>query len=105
MPASQPHHLRNLSAAGRAALKYKCQVAAQANFAGTQDVRVQVANSIDGANRGVIAVRIGKVLVYVEDRDALASCLDAWREAAESADTAFGPVLPPPAYGPRPPRA
>ena len=30
-----------------------------ANFAGTQDVRVQVASSIDGANRGVIAVRIG----------------------------------------------
>lgn len=101
MAETRPRHLRSLSAAGRAALKYKCQVAAQANFAGTQDVRVQVASSIDGANRGIIAVRVGKVLVYVEDRDALASCLEAWHRAAEFANEAFGPVLPPPAYRPR----
>ena len=47
---TQPRHLRSLSATGRAALKYKCQVAAQANFAGTRDVRVHAVNSIDGAN-------------------------------------------------------
>jgi hypothetical protein len=98
MSEASPRHLRALSAAGRAALRYKCQVASQANFAGTQDVRVQVARSIDGANRGVIAVRVGKVLIYVEDRDALLSCADAWQEALGYADQAFGPSLPPPRY-------
>ena len=103
MSEASPRYLRSISATGRAALKYKCQVAAQANFSGTQDTRVQMADSIDGANRAVIAVRIGKVLVYVEDRDALESCVRAWREAAEVAAEAFGPVLPPPVYRPRRP--
>lgn len=101
MPEPKPRHLRSLSATGRAALKYKCQVAAQAVFAGTQDVRVQVATKLDGFNDSCIAVRVGKVLIYVEDRDALRSCVDAWKEAAAIAEQAFGPVLPPPAYRPR----
>lgn len=101
MPEPKARHLRSLSAAGRAALKYKCQVAAQAVLAGTQDTRVQVGTKLDGINGGCIAVRIGKVLIYIEDRDALKSASDAWTQAETLAEEAFGPVLPPPAYRPR----
>ena len=34
-------------------------------------------------------------MVYVSDRQALASFLEAWREAEAVADKAFGPELPP----------
>src|SRR4051794_27800087 len=92
--------LRQVPRPVRDTLKYTCQVAAQANFAGTQDTRVQAATPLAGPGRGYIAVRIGKMLIYVEDRDALDSCVSAWQDAATYADQAFGPVLPPPAYQP-----
>jgi len=44
------------------------------------------------------------MLVYVNDREALDSFLDAWRQAADLADMAFGVVLPAPAYKPGPRR-
>lgn len=37
-----------------------------------------------------LSVRMGDVTVHVGDREALASFMDAWRQAAELADTAFG---------------
>jgi hypothetical protein len=43
-------------------------------------------------------VRVGKILIYVQDRDSLRSCVEAWEQALRCADEAFGPVLPPPAY-------
>ena len=52
-----------------------------------------------GPRHGQIAWRVGRLLVYVNDWDAF--FLDAWREAADLADKAFGVVLPPPAYKPR----
>lgn len=55
-----------------------------------------------GPGHGRIAVRVGRVLVYVNDREAITSFLDAPRKAAELADKAFVVVLPPPAYEPRP---
>jgi len=68
---------------------------------GTQDVRVQALTPLAGPGHGQIAVRVGRVLVYINDREALNSFLDAWQEAADLADKAFGVVLPPPAYKPR----
>jgi hypothetical protein len=40
--------------------------------------------------------------MYVNDREALDSLLDAWQQAAELADKAFGPVLPPSPFRRRP---
>src|SRR4051794_38466777 len=96
-----PRRLKPVSRPAREALRYTCQVAAQANFAGTQDTRVQAATPLAEPGRGYIAVRIGKMLIYVEDRDALESCVSARQEASTYADQAFGPVLPPPVYQPR----
>ncbi len=44
------------------------------------------------------------VLVYKNDREALNSFLDAWQQASELTDKAFGVVLPPPSYKPGPRR-
>jgi hypothetical protein len=40
-------------------------------------------------------------LLYLNDREALDSFVDAWQRAADLGDKAFGVVLPPPAYKPR----
>jgi hypothetical protein len=56
---------------------------------------------LTGPGKGQIAVRVGRVLVYVANRQALASFLQAWAEASRLADEAFGPDLPPPRYKPR----
>jgi hypothetical protein len=72
---------------------YRCDVAAQAVLRGNQDIRViAVAACTSGNGRGHIAVRLGRVLIYLEDRDALAAGRDAWGRAAELADHAFGPL-------------
>jgi hypothetical protein len=72
---------------------YRCDVAAQAVLRGNQDIRViAVAASASGNGRGHIVVRLGRVLVYLEDRDALAAGRDAWGRAGELADHAFGPL-------------
>ncbi len=99
---STPRRLTAVPGPGKRDDDYSCRVAAQAVMEGTQDVRVQALTPLAGPGHGQIAVRVGRVLVYVNDREALNSFLDAWREAAELADRAFGIVLPPPAYKPRP---
>jgi hypothetical protein len=99
---STPRRLTAVPGPGKRDDDYGCRVAAQAVMQGTQDVRVQALTPPAGPGHGQIAVRVGRVLVYVNDREALNSFLDAWREAAELADKAFGVVLPPPAYKPRP---
>ncbi len=40
---------------------------------GTQDVRVQAVTPLAGPGHGQIAVRVGRVLVYINDREALNS--------------------------------
>ena len=47
-----------------------------------------------GRGYGYIAVRVGRVLVYLEDRDALQAWTTAIGKAADLADLAFGPDLP-----------
>ena len=70
-------------------------------MAGTQEVHVQVLSPLSGPQRGQIGVRVGRVLIYVANREALASFVDAWTRAAALAEQAFGPDLPPPACPPR----
>jgi len=47
-----------------------------------------------GRGYGHIAVRVGRVLVYLEDRQALQAWTTAIGKAVDLADAAFGPHLP-----------
>jgi hypothetical protein len=94
--------LRSIPAtAGRATFDNRFEVSSQVLAAGPQDTAVRVLAPLSGPHRGQIGVRVGRVLVYVANREALASFLDAWNEAAGLADQAFGPEMPPPVYKPR----
>lgn len=60
---------------------------------------VQPIVPLSGPGKGQIGVRVGRLLIYVANREALASFVDAWRQAEALADQAFGPELPPPRVG------
>jgi hypothetical protein len=68
------------------------RIAAQVIFAGHQDHQV-LAVTGRAARSGVphIAIRIDRLLVYVEDREALESCVLAWGRAIELAEQLFPP--------------
>jgi len=79
----------------------RMQVATQAIFAGPQEHRVfAMTPQATGRGYGYIAVRVGRVLVYLEDRDALQAWTTAIGKAADLADQAFGPDLPASRYQP-----
>jgi len=80
---------------------HRCRVAVQAVLEGMQEVRVQAATAAAGPGHGQIAVRVGRLLMYINDRDALDSFLDAWQQAADLGDQAFGAESPSAAYRPR----
>ena len=82
------------------------QRAAQAVMAGPQSVRVTgTTPHASGRGYGHLCLRVGRVLIYLEDRDSLLAWQEALRQAHELADAALGPVLPPACYEPRtPPR-
>lgn len=85
--------------------EWRCQIAAQAIMRGAQDLRVQaVTPKASPSGEGYLCLRVGRVLVYLEDRDALMAWQVALEQAEEHAAAAFGPVMPPPAYRPRTPR-
>jgi len=85
--------------AGKIGFDYRFDVASQVIAAGTQDVFVQPIVPLSGPGKGQIGVRVGRLLVYVANREALASFLGAWRQAEALSDTAFGPEMPPPRIG------
>jgi len=80
-------------------VEVRFDVASQVIAAGSQDVFVQPIVPLSGPGKGQIGVRVGRLLVYVANRDALASFLDAWAQAEVLADKAFGPEMPPPLIG------
>ena len=84
---------------GRTGFDYRFDVASQVMAAGTQDVFVQPIVPLSGPGKGQIGVRVGRLLVYVANREALASFLDAWAQAEALADKALGPDMPPPLIG------
>jgi hypothetical protein len=53
------------------------RVAAKAVVEGEQDVRVQACTPLPGPHRQV-ALRVGRLLADVHDRDALDNCVDDW---------------------------
>ena len=80
----------------------RCQIGIQAVMTGLQDYRVSAANAhTTGRDNGVVSIRVGRVLIYLEDRDALLAWSRAIHQAEDLQDAAFGPELPPPAYQPR----
>jgi len=89
---------------GKTGFDYRFDVASQVLAAGTQDVFVQAITPLSGLGKGQIGVRVGRLLVYVANRQALQSFLDAWREAEALADNVFGPDLPPPRVGGQQPK-
>ncbi len=70
-----------------------CAVATQARFAGPQDMSVLgVAPGASADGTAHLAIRVGRILLYIEDRGALATWTEAWRRALDLADGVFGPV-------------
>jgi hypothetical protein len=84
---------------GKTGFEYRFDVASQVMAAGAQDINVQVIVPLSGPGRGQIGVRVGRLLVYVANREALGSFLDAWGKAAALAEKVFGPDLPLPKVG------
>jgi len=97
---TKPRRLRTVPRlAGKIGFDYRFDVASQVIAAGTQDVFVQPIVPLSGPGKGQIGVRVGRILIYVANREALASFMDAWAQAEALADKAFGPDLPPPRLG------
>ncbi|MGH3099227.1 MAG: hypothetical protein ACRDMV_24855 [Streptosporangiales bacterium] len=70
-----------------------CEVAATARLRGDQNRRVQgVAAVASRTGEAHIALRVGRVLVYLEDREALEALRHAVHSADGLADEVFGPV-------------
>ena len=84
---------------GKTGFHYRFDVASQVMVAGTQDIHVQAIVQVSGPGVGQVGVRVGRLLVYVANREALAAFLDGWAQAEALADKAFGPELPPPSLG------
>lgn len=74
-------------------------VASQVMAAGPQDIHVQAIIPLSGPGKGQIGVRVGRLLIYVANRESLSSFLDAWGQADALADQAFGPDLSLPRVG------
>jgi hypothetical protein len=87
------------SLVGKTGFDYRFDLASQVMAAGAQDVHVQVIVPLSGPGKGQIGVRVGRLLIYVANREALDSFLQAWGQAAGLADKAFGPNLPLPRVG------
>jgi len=87
------------SLVGKTGFDYRFDVASQVMVAGAQDVHVQLIVPLSGPGQGQIGVRVGRSLVYVANREALGSFLDAWAQAGVLAEKAFGPDLSLPRVG------
>lgn len=80
---------------------HRCLLAVQAKVRGYQELRVVGQNGQStGTGRGVISIRVGQVLLYLEDREALLSWAAAIQRAIELQDRAYGPELPAAHLGP-----
>ena len=61
----------------RRSFENRFEVASQVLAAGTQDVAVRVLPPLSGPHQGQIAVRVGRILIYVANREALESFVTA----------------------------
>jgi hypothetical protein len=60
---------------GKTGFDYRFDVASQVMAAGAQDIHVQVIVPLSGPGKGQIGVRVGRLLVYVANRESLGSFL------------------------------
>ena len=67
------------------------RIAIEARLRGPQRSWVEVMNPPRAASSGVLAVRVGAILLMFSDREALECWQDALDEARSLADLAYGP--------------
>jgi hypothetical protein len=79
-----------------------CQIVAQAQLLGPQRVSVRVFGRTEGWDKPYISLRIGRLLINIEDAEALSDLTYVVREANLHADRAFGPARYSPRSRPRP---
>lgn len=96
MPTSSPWHLHAVPASATAFPEHRCSVATRAVMAGPQSVRVTAMTpQATGRSWGHLCLRVGRVLICLDDRDSLGAWQEALRQAEEMVDAALGPVMPP----------
>jgi hypothetical protein len=97
-----PRHLKAVrQSRSEQALQYRCDLITQAVLGGDIDFRVQAMSPVVGPGPGRISIRLGRVVLVIEDRDALGVLASACRQAEGLADRTYGPELPIPVYKPR----
>jgi hypothetical protein len=69
-----------------------CQIIAQAVLVGPQTVGVRVFGRNEGWDKPYISLRLGRLLINIEDAQALSDLTYVVREANLNADRAFGPA-------------
>ncbi len=103
MTTSRRRHLHAVPGSLRRVPEPRCSLAVQAVMAGPQEVRVTaVTPQSSGRGYGHLCLRVGRVLIYLEDRDSLHAWQHALHQAEDLADSALGPELPPWRYRPDP---
>jgi hypothetical protein len=70
----------------------ECSMVCQASFSGPQQTSARVLTPVSGSEAPHIAVRVGPLLLRLNDRGALHSLIDVCGEAEGLADAAYGPV-------------
>ena len=65
---------------GETGFDYRFDVASQVMAAGPQDIHVQVIVPLSGPGQGQIGVRVGRLLVYRANRQALGSWMPGARQ-------------------------
>lgn len=69
-----------------------CEIVAQAQLAGPQTVSVRVFGRTDGWDQPYISLRVGRLLININNAAALADLTYVVRQANLAADSAFGPA-------------
>ena len=71
---------------GKTGFDYRFDVASQVMAAGAQGTNVQVIVPLSGPGQDQLGVRVGRFLVYLANREALGSFLQAWGQAGALAE-------------------
>ncbi len=96
-------HLHAVEGSLRQVPEPRCSLAVQAVMAGPQEVRVTGTTAqASGRGYGHLCLRVGRILIYLEDRDSLRAWQHALQQAENLADAALGPELPEWRYRPDP---
>ena len=69
-----------------------CEIIAQAKLVGPQTVSMRVYSRTEGWAQPYISLRVGQLLINVNNAAALADLTDVVRQANLAADRAFGPA-------------